>query len=105
MYAQDDGFPNTAPVGSFPAGQSRYGVYDVVGTVWEWVADFHAEYDKAAASTTLTGPKGPPVGADRVIRGGAWNGSKPSWVRPSFRFHVAPTARSYGFGFRCARSP
>jgi formylglycine-generating enzyme required for sulfatase activity len=104
MYDQDDGFPNTAPVGSFPKGKSRYGIEDVVGNVWEWVADFHADYDKASATSTVTDPKGPADGKDRVIRGGAWNGSQPSWVRPSFRFHVVPTARSYGFGFRCAKS-
>ena len=104
MYDEDDGFPNTSPVGSFPKGKSRYGLQDVVGNVWEWVADFYAEYDKATSSSTVTDPKGPTKATDRVIRGGAWNGAQPSWVRPSFRFHVAPTARSYGFGFRCARS-
>ena len=104
MYDQDDGFPNTAPVGSFPDGKSRYGIHDVVGNVWEWVADLHADYDKASVSATMTDPRGPAAGTDRIIRGGAWNGSNPSWVRPSFRFHVAPTARSYGFGFRCAKS-
>jgi eukaryotic-like serine/threonine-protein kinase len=104
MYDADDGFPNTAPVGSFPNGKSRYGIHDVVGNVWEWVADFHADYDPASATSTVTDPKGPAEGTDRVIRGGAWNGAKPSWVRPSFRFHAAPTARSYGFGFRCAKS-
>jgi formylglycine-generating enzyme required for sulfatase activity len=104
MYDQDDGFPNTAPVGSFPNGRSRYGIHDVVGNVWEWVADFHADYDKNAASSTVADPAGPASGTDRVIRGGAWNGSVSTWVRPSFRFHAAPTARSYGFGFRCARS-
>ena len=36
MYDDDDQFANTAPVGSFPAGKSRYGVQDVVGNVWEW---------------------------------------------------------------------
>jgi formylglycine-generating enzyme required for sulfatase activity/serine/threonine protein kinase len=105
MYDDDDGFPNTSPVGSFPKGKSRYGLQDVVGNVWEWVADFYADYDKATASSTVTDPKGPATAADRVIRGGAWNGAQPSWVRPSFRFHVAPGARSYGFGFRCAKSP
>jgi formylglycine-generating enzyme required for sulfatase activity/serine/threonine protein kinase len=104
MYDADDGFANTAPVGSFPKGKSRYGLQDVVGNVWEWVADYYADYDPAAASSTVTEPKGPDKGTDRVIRGGAWNGAQPSWVRPSFRFHVAPTARSYGFGFRCAKS-
>jgi formylglycine-generating enzyme required for sulfatase activity len=104
MYADDDGFANTAPVGSFPKGKSRYGVQDVVGNVWEWVADNYAAYDKALAQTTQADPKGPAAGADRVIRGGAWNAARPSWVRPSFRFHVAPSARSYGFGFRCAKT-
>jgi formylglycine-generating enzyme required for sulfatase activity len=104
MYDQDDGFPNTAPVGSFPKGKSRYGIEDVVGNVWEWVADYHADYDKSTATSTVTDPKGPTSGPDRVIRGGAWNGSQPSWVRPSFRFHAAPAVRSYGFGFRCAKS-
>ena len=104
MYDEDDGFPNTAPVGSFPRGKSRYGLQDVVGNVWEWVADYYADYDKTTATSTVTDPKGPAAGTDRVIRGGAWNGAQPSWVRPSFRFHVAPSARSYGFGFRCAKS-
>ena len=105
MYDEDDGFPNTAPVGSFPKGKSRYGLQDVVGNVWEWVADFYADYDPTTATSTVTDPKGPASGTDRVIRGGAWNGAHVSWVRPSFRFHVAPGARSYGFGFRCAKSP
>jgi formylglycine-generating enzyme required for sulfatase activity len=99
MYDVDDGFPNTAPVGSFPKGASRYGVKDVVGNVWEWVADWYAEYGKEE----LKDPKGPPSGEERVIRGGAWNGSYPSWVRPTFRYKDAPTKRSYGIGMRCAK--
>ena len=105
MYDDDDQFANTAPVGSFPAGKSRYGVQDVVGNVWEWVADWYADYDKALAGQTSENPKGPDTGAAKVIRGGSWNGSMPSWVRPSFRFSVDKTARGYGFGFRCAKTP
>ncbi len=99
MYDADDGFPNTAPVGSFPKGASRYGVQDVVGNVWEWVADWYGEYGK----DEQTGPKGPESGDEKVIRGGSWNGSYASWVRPTFRYKDAPTKRSYGIGFRCAR--
>lgn len=102
MYDQDDGFANTAPVGSFPKGKSRYGVQDVVGNVWEWVSDIYADYGADAAKAVQSDPTGPGTGTDRVIRGGAWNGALPSWVRPSFRFHAQPSARSYGFGFRCA---
>jgi formylglycine-generating enzyme required for sulfatase activity len=100
MYQDDDGFPNTAPVGSFPAGKSRYGVQDVVGNVWEWVSDYYAAYEAKIAEN----PKGPESGSERVIRGGAWNGAYPSWVRPTFRYHADPTQRSYGIGFRCAKS-
>jgi hypothetical protein len=36
---EPDGFPETAPVGSFPAGKTREGVFDLSGNVWEWVAE------------------------------------------------------------------
>ncbi len=100
MYDADDGFFATAPVGSFPAGKSRYGVEDVVGNVWEWTADFYAPYP-ADSATTVGDPKGPKTGAERVIRGGAWNAVAPEWARPTFRFHAAPTDQSHGIGFRC----
>jgi len=99
MYDVDDGFANTAPVGSFPKGASRYGVKDVVGNVWEWVADYYGEYPKDEQKN----PKGPESGDERVIRGGAWNASFASWVRPTFRYKDAPGKRSYGIGFRCAK--
>lgn len=99
MYDADDGFANTAPVGSFPKGASRYGVQDVVGNVWEWVADYYGPYSKDEQKQ----PTGPASGDEKVIRGGAWNGSYASWVRPTFRYKDAPTKRSYGIGFRCAK--
>jgi len=101
MYKTDDGFATTAPVGSFPAGKSRFGLMDVVGNVWEWVGDWYAPYGTEAA----VDPKGPATGTRRVMRGGAWNGSEPSWVRPSFRYMNDPASSSYGVGFRCAADP
>jgi Sulfatase-modifying factor enzyme 1 len=35
----NDGFGQAAPVGSYAAGASPYGVLDLAGNVWEWVAD------------------------------------------------------------------
>jgi formylglycine-generating enzyme required for sulfatase activity len=104
MYAADDGYVHTAPVGSFPKGASSWGIQDIVGNVWEWVADWHAPYDAALADTMTVDPKGPPTGRARVIRGGGWNAGKPAWARPAWRFQVDPKMRTHGIGFRCARS-
>jgi len=102
MYADDDKYATTAPVGSFPDGKSRYGLVDVVGNVWEWTADYYADYTK----DSVKDPEGPKSGEHgRVARGGAWNGADPSWVRPTFRFHFDPKSQSYGVGFRCAATP
>jgi formylglycine-generating enzyme required for sulfatase activity len=106
MYPTDDGFPTTAPVGSFPAGKTIYGVEDMVGNVWEWVEDAWAPYEKGDPTKPLMNPKGPPVGEPnepRVIRGGAWNSEQASWLRPSFRYFSPADKKSYGVGFRCAR--
>jgi len=100
MYRDDDGWPTTAPVGSFPAGASPYGLLDMTGNVWEWVSDRHGSY-RAEESHD---PRGAETGDDRVIRGGAWNGAESAWVRPTYRFHAGPAMKSHGIGFRCAKS-
>jgi eukaryotic-like serine/threonine-protein kinase len=100
MYPVDDGFPTTAPVGSFPKGASPLGLQDVVGNVWEWASDWYAPY----TPDTQTNPSGGASGTERVLRGGAWNGSDPSWVRPTYRFKSQPGLRSHGVGFRCAKT-
>jgi len=96
----DDGFATTAPVGKFPAGRSRFGPYDVVGNVWEWVADWYGSYQPDAAKN----PLGPAAGERKVIRGGAWNAGFETWLHPSFRYAQVPNAQSYGIGFRCVKS-
>jgi eukaryotic-like serine/threonine-protein kinase len=104
MYKSNDGFAATAPVGSFPEGKSRYGVYDVVGNVWEWVGDWYGSYGTTSSDDPPRNPSGPAEGTMRVIRGGGFNNSDSACVRPSFRFKQAPTSRTYATGFRCAKS-
>jgi formylglycine-generating enzyme required for sulfatase activity len=100
LSSGDDGFATTAPVGKFPAGRSRFGPYDVVGNVWEWVADWYGDYTPDAAKN----PTGPDKGERKVIRGGAWNGGFEAWLHPSFRYAQVPNAQSHGIGFRCVKS-
>lgn len=98
LYQEDDGYVGTAPVGTFPRGSSRFGLHDVVGNVWEWVADWETTY----TAGRLDNPRGATSGTKRTIRGGAFNGGFASWLRPSFRYAQDPTAMSHAIGFRCA---
>jgi formylglycine-generating enzyme required for sulfatase activity len=99
LYSDEDGFSTTAPVGSFPLGASRWGVEDIAGNVWEWVADYYGPYEEGDVSD----PTGPSSGSSHVVRGGSWNGTNADWVRPSFRFQLPPATRSHGVGFRCVK--
>jgi formylglycine-generating enzyme required for sulfatase activity len=72
----------------------------VVGNVWEWVSDWYADYGPEEKKN----PGGPDGGERRVIRGGAFNGSFATWLRPSFRYAQDPNALSHGIGFRCAKT-
>jgi len=100
MYATDDGYPGTAPVGSFPEGKTKFGTFDVVGNVWEWTADYYELYKPE----DVVNPQGPPRGDRRAIRGGGWNGGVALWLDPAFRFHQVPEASAPALGFRCART-
>jgi formylglycine-generating enzyme required for sulfatase activity len=71
-----DGYKYTAPVGSYSAGISLYGCYDMAGNVDEWCYDWYGE-DYYSKSSNCN-PKGPTVsslGNGRVLRGGGWFGN------------------------------
>ncbi|MFK5892124.1 MAG: SUMF1/EgtB/PvdO family nonheme iron enzyme [Pseudomonadota bacterium] len=85
---------------TYPVGMKKpnaWGIYDVYGNVWEWVADWFGNYSKYK----ITNPMGPGSGAKRVIRGGSWlNTSKEcnSYVRKG----SPPYSREDYIGFRLA---
>ena len=95
----DDGYADTAPVGSYPAGASWCGALDMAGNVWEWVGDWYVDY----SSGRQVNPTGPSFGAWRVLRGGSWP-YVPHAVRGAYRDWSRPDDRSNVFGFRCAKS-
>ena len=64
---------DTIRVGSYPAGISPFGILDMGGNVWEWVADWYdANYYLNAPIVNPMGPIAPLSKNLRVIRGGSW---------------------------------
>jgi formylglycine-generating enzyme required for sulfatase activity len=91
----------TVSVGSKPAGASPYGVLDMAGNVWEWVADW---YDEAYyAGSPARNPQGADSGIRKVFRGGSW-GYLPKFRRTTDRARNRPAYAGFNVGFRCGAS-
>jgi len=92
---------DAAPVGSYPAGASSFGVLDMSGNVWEWVSDWYsATY---YAGSPAGDPTGPATGTERVMRGGAWNNYDVLFLRVARRGSGLPDYFADSVGFRCAQ--
>lgn len=112
----EDGWERTSPVASFPP--NGYGLYDMIGNVWEWTRDWWAENNKKEAKCCVaTNPKGgslkgsfdpssPDVRIGRkVLKGGSHLCAENycQRYRPAARHPEMIDTSTSHIGFRCVR--
>ena len=95
----EDGYKYLAPPGSFEAGRSPYGLYDMTGNVAEWVADSYDEH--YYKNSPYRDPKGPDNADLKVVRGGSWRETEHNG-RLSKRFAAKHWRTDITIGIRCA---
>ncbi len=99
----DNQVGHTTPVNGYPTGQSAYGLYDVLGNVWEWTDSWFDGYEGFVNYPYAGYSKVYFDKQHRVLRGGSW-ATRPWVLRCSFRNWYHPGVRQILAGFRCARS-
>jgi formylglycine-generating enzyme len=111
----EDGYERTSPVGSFPA--NGYGLYDMIGNVWEWTVDWYQEHNQIEKPPccTMDNPRGgnPEASHDpnlkgvqiprRLVKGGSYL-CTPDYCkryRPAARMAQGIDTSTGHMGFRC----
>jgi formylglycine-generating enzyme required for sulfatase activity len=112
----EDGYEGTSPVGAFPP--NGYGLYDVIGNVWEWTTDWYYPSHPKEALKACCMPRNPRGGAEtdsydphqpeiriprKVIKGGS-HLCAPNYCRryrPAARFPEPIDTSACHLGFRC----
>jgi formylglycine-generating enzyme required for sulfatase activity len=112
----EDGFERTSPVQAFPA--NGYGLFDMIGNVWEWTADWYSSRHTADAPKACCIPENPRGGREpdshdpqqpqnriprKVLKGGS-HLCAPNYCcryRPAARYPQPIDTSTCHVGFRC----
>jgi gamma-glutamyl hercynylcysteine S-oxide synthase len=93
---------DTVDVGACRAGESPYGLRQLVGNVWEWTESTFGPYPNFERDAYAENSE-PWFGSRKVLRGGAW-ATRGRYVRTTFRNYFSPDRRDVFAGFRtCVR--
>ncbi|MDA0836898.1 MAG: SUMF1/EgtB/PvdO family nonheme iron enzyme [Planctomycetota bacterium] len=95
IYPVNDGHPFTARVGTFKP--NAYGLYDMIGNVFEWCENMYGAYVEGAVRTNMAG--------SRNIRGGGFAGDIRCRGRSAMRFAMGEDSRYSSLGFRVCWRP
>jgi formylglycine-generating enzyme required for sulfatase activity len=98
VFACNDGYVYTAPVGSFKA--NSFGLNDMLGNVFQWTEDcWYADYTGAPIDGSA---RSDGDCSEHELRGGSWF-STPAYVRANYRNHFAADYRTSSVGIRLVR--
>jgi formylglycine-generating enzyme required for sulfatase activity len=76
---------------------NAWGLYDMLGGVWEWCSDWAGEYQTGP----VTDPTGPAFGTERTLRGGSFS-NEAKYARAAYRHYVSPEFSNFSTGLRPA---
>ena len=97
----------TAPGGSYPAGASNLGLFDLAGNVFEWCGDWYTGYTSGSQVNPYEAGDGSTYGAGdgsyRILRGGSWPHTE-AFLLAAFRVSSRPPNNYSSAGFRVSRS-
>ena len=98
-YNQKEGKPTLVGRYEEPNG---YGLYDIIGNVWEWCADWYdTDYYQNAPREN---PSGPDSGSYHVVRGGSWFTTDASLLGCAVRSFNELSEWKFNISFRCVQS-
>jgi formylglycine-generating enzyme required for sulfatase activity len=107
IYADDlDGIAWFNGDETYPVAQklpNAFGLFDMLGNVWEWCADHWRDAYSGAPADDSPWRERDNSAANHVVRGGAW-GELPRSVRAARRTANDPSCRANDLGFRCVQT-